>query len=66
MSPARRAAGGEAVLPAVRQPSSGRNKVCVMVLGELGCSPRMLYHGASLARMGHEVHFVGFAGVRCF
>jgi beta-1,4-mannosyltransferase len=43
---------------------SGTKKVCVMVLGELGCSPRMLYHGASLARMGHEVHFVGFAGAR--
>lgn len=39
-----------------------RKKVTVVVLGDLGRSPRMLYHAQSLAKENFEVHLVGFAG----
>lgn len=34
-------------------------RALVLVLGDLGRSPRMLAHAASLLRAGHEVHLVG-------
>nr|XP_033819261.1 chitobiosyldiphosphodolichol beta-mannosyltransferase isoform X2 [Geotrypetes seraphini] len=36
--------------------------VCVLVLGDLGRSPRMTYHALSLARHGYCVSLVGFRG----
>uniref|UniRef100_A0A3B3Q659 Chitobiosyldiphosphodolichol beta-mannosyltransferase n=1 Tax=Paramormyrops kingsleyae TaxID=1676925 RepID=A0A3B3Q659_9TELE len=38
--------------------------VCVLVLGDIGRSPRMQYHAASLARHGYTVSFVGYLGKR--
>jgi methylmalonyl-CoA mutase cobalamin-binding subunit len=37
-----------------------RLRALVMVLGDIGHSPRMQYHVASLAKEGFEVDFVGF------
>lgn len=34
--------------------------VCVVVLGDIGRSPRMQYHSLSLAQMGHFVDIVGY------
>lgn len=34
--------------------------VCVVVLGDIGRSPRMEYHSLSLARMGHKVDMIGY------
>ncbi|KAM9305564.1 chitobiosyldiphosphodolichol beta-mannosyltransferase [Gastrophryne carolinensis] len=42
--------------------SKARNpkQVCVLVLGDIGRSPRMTYHALSLARNGFDVCLVGF------
>ncbi|XP_065162477.1 chitobiosyldiphosphodolichol beta-mannosyltransferase [Atheta coriaria] len=36
--------------------------VCVVVLGDIGRSPRMQYHSISLAESGHKVDIVGYRG----
>jgi beta-1,4-mannosyltransferase len=36
--------------------------IVVVVLGDLGRSPRMQYHTLSLLQQGHKVHFVGYTG----
>jgi len=36
--------------------------VAVVVLGDLGRSPRMMYHAQSFAKAGWEVYLVGYAG----
>lgn len=40
---------------------SGKN-VCVLVLGDIGRSPRMQYHAISFAREGFAVDIVGYPG----
>ena len=42
-------------------PSLRGKRAIVLVLGDLGRSPRMCNHAASLAEEGAEVHFVGYA-----
>ena len=37
-----------------------RGRACVVVLGDLGRSPRMLYHALSLARQVHLSFFFSF------
>uniref|UniRef100_A0AAY4CST2 Chitobiosyldiphosphodolichol beta-mannosyltransferase n=1 Tax=Denticeps clupeoides TaxID=299321 RepID=A0AAY4CST2_9TELE len=39
-------------------------RVCVMVLGDVGRSPRMQYHAVSLSKHGHRVSFVGVCGTK--
>lgn len=39
-----------------------RRNVCVLVLGDIGRSPRMQYHAISLGKHGFSVSFVGFFG----
>ena len=47
--------------------SSSRTTVCVVVLGDVGRSPRMQYHCASLATLANtDVALVGLRGERCF
>ncbi|XP_078273872.1 chitobiosyldiphosphodolichol beta-mannosyltransferase [Rhinoraja longicauda] len=41
-----------------------RRSVCVLVMGDLGRSPRMLYHTLSLARHGFSVTAVGYPGAK--
>ncbi|XP_041634486.1 chitobiosyldiphosphodolichol beta-mannosyltransferase [Cheilinus undulatus] len=43
-----------------RRDSETDRRVCVMVLGDLGRSPRMQYHSLSLSKHGFTVTFVGF------
>ncbi|XP_060747910.1 chitobiosyldiphosphodolichol beta-mannosyltransferase [Tachysurus vachellii] len=38
--------------------------VCVLVLGDLGRSPRMQYHALSLSKHGYNVTFIGFLGTK--
>uniref|UniRef100_UPI00358FE865 chitobiosyldiphosphodolichol beta-mannosyltransferase isoform X2 n=1 Tax=Myxine glutinosa TaxID=7769 RepID=UPI00358FE865 len=38
------------------------NGVCVLVLGDIGRSPRMQYHALSFARHGIRVHLLGYRG----
>ncbi|XP_063445577.1 chitobiosyldiphosphodolichol beta-mannosyltransferase-like [Mytilus trossulus] len=40
----------------------GKNSVCIVVLGDLGRSPRMLYHTSSFAKEGFHVDLVGYGG----
>lgn len=39
--------------------------VCVVVMGDVGRSPRMQYHALSLARRGYAVTLVGYTGEEC-
>lgn len=41
-----------------------REQVAVVVLGDLGHSPRMNYHALSLAKEGFEVNLIGFHGAK--
>ncbi|ROL28006.1 Chitobiosyldiphosphodolichol beta-mannosyltransferase [Anabarilius grahami] len=38
--------------------------VCVLVLGDIGRSPRMQYHALSLSRHGYSVTLIGFLGTK--
>lgn len=40
--------------------------VCVVVLGDIGRSPRMQYHSLSLAEHGHKVDIVGYGDTQPF
>ncbi|BFZ55067.1 mannosyltransferase [Savitreella phatthalungensis] len=55
-------------LPSPFQPGSKyaeKNQiVCILVLGDIGRSPRMQYHAASLSRLGFKVQIVGYKGTR--
>lgn len=44
---------------------SGPRHVVVLVLGDVGRSPRMQYHAMSLASHGVRVTLVGYSGERC-
>lgn len=39
-----------------------RQSVSIVVLGDLGRSPRMQYHAKSFAKEGYEVDLVGYSG----
>lgn len=39
---------------------AGKKYVCVVVLGDIGRSPRMQYHAQSLIRQGYNVDVVGY------
>lgn len=45
-----------------RRDGGTERRVCVLVLGDLGRSPRMQYHALSLSKHGYNVTFVGFLG----
>jgi beta-1,4-mannosyltransferase len=45
--------------------SNGKH-VCVIVLGDLGRSPRMNYHCLSFANAGYNVSFIGYKGLNLF
>uniref|UniRef100_A0A8C7XUT3 Chitobiosyldiphosphodolichol beta-mannosyltransferase n=1 Tax=Oryzias sinensis TaxID=183150 RepID=A0A8C7XUT3_9TELE len=45
-----------------RRDAGTDRRVCVLVLGDIGRSPRMQYHALSLSRHGYRVSFVGFLG----
>lgn len=51
----------------LRQRDGGFDRrVCVLVLGDIGRSPRMQYHALSLSKHGYNVTFVGFLGTTVF
>jgi len=37
-------------------------RVCVVVLGDVGRSPRMQYHSLSFAKEGYDVDIIGYGG----
>lgn len=39
-------------------------RICVLVLGDIGRSPRMQYHALSCAKAGFRVDMVGFGGMK--
>lgn len=43
-------------------PKARKKTVCVVVLGDIGRSPRMQYHALSFARAGYFVDLVGYSG----
>ncbi|XP_006000163.1 chitobiosyldiphosphodolichol beta-mannosyltransferase [Latimeria chalumnae] len=47
-----------------RDSKTGKGHICVLVLGDVGRSPRMQYHCTSLARHGNNVTFIGFSGTK--
>ncbi|XP_053132935.1 chitobiosyldiphosphodolichol beta-mannosyltransferase isoform X2 [Hemicordylus capensis] len=46
------------------RPAGSEARVAVLVLGDLGRSPRMQYHALSLAHRGRRVAFIGYAGTK--
>lgn len=51
------------LLRTLRRRDGGTDRrVCVLVLGDIGRSPRMQYHALSLSKHGYSVTFVGFLG----
>lgn len=42
---------------------SGNRSVCVVVLGDIGRSPRMQYHAMSFMKSGFYVDLVGYGGI---
>jgi beta-1,4-mannosyltransferase len=46
-----------------RSPSEPRlRSVAILVLGDIGRSPRMMYHAESFAKLQFETFFVGYGG----
>lgn len=45
-----------------KDPSKPR--ICVLVLGDIGRSPRMQYHALSCVKAGFRVDMVGFGGMK--
>jgi beta-1,4-mannosyltransferase len=41
-----------------------RRTVVILVLGDIGRSPRMMYHAESFAKEGYEVRLLGYPGER--
>lgn len=41
----------------------GKNSVCIVVLGDIGRSPRMQYHASSFGAEGFVVDIVGYGGL---
>lgn len=41
---------------------SSKKKACIVVLGDIGRSPRMQYHALSLVKEGFQVDIVGHGG----
>ena len=50
------------LLPSPYSESDPKCSVQVVVLGDLGRSPRMQYHALSIATRGGHVHLVGYVG----
>lgn len=44
-------------------PKDGKVRVAVLVLGDIGRSPRMQYHALSIARKGGLVDLIGYNGI---
>jgi beta-1,4-mannosyltransferase len=60
-------AGGISLLVLFRRiqgarPSLVPKSVALVVLGDIGRSPRMMYHAESLARNGYTTHIVAYRG----
>ena len=47
----------------LRRKYAHARSVCVLVLGDLGRSPRMMYHAQSLLANGYVVYLVGYSGM---
>ena len=47
----------------VRRRKLHRRSVAVLVLGDIGRSPRMMYHSQSFARQDFETFVVGYSGI---
>lgn len=50
------------LLPSHREPKDQQCSVQVVVLGDLGRSPRMQYHALSIAKHGGLVQLIGYKG----
>lgn len=37
--------------------------VAILVLGDIGRSPRMMYHAESFAKLGFDTYLVGYRGI---
>jgi beta-1,4-mannosyltransferase len=46
----------------VRSKPSRHRTAIVLVLGDIGRSPRMMYHTESLAKHGYETTMIGYGG----
>ena len=49
------------IYPYVNQPPKLRS-VAIIVLGDVGRSPRMMYHAESFAKLGFSTYLIGYRG----
>lgn len=54
--------GEEGVKVFSKEPIQSRSRYQVLVLGDIGRSPRMQYHALSLAKHGVAVDLIGYVG----
>lgn len=47
-----------------QEPSKPKTTVQILVLGDIGRSPRMQYHAMSIAKRGGRVDVIGYHGAR--
>jgi hypothetical protein len=45
-----------------RFPRHGPRSIAILVLGDIGRSPRMMYHAQSFAQHGFHTHLIGYGG----
>lgn len=48
------------------EPSRPKTTVQILVLGDIGRSPRMQYHALSIAKHGGQVDIIGYHGMYCY
>lgn len=41
---------------------TNKGRVCVVVVGDIGRSPRMQYHALSMVEEGYDVEVIGYQG----
>ena len=42
----------------------GKKNICIVVLGDVGRSPRMQYHALSFVKTGFSIDIVGYGGTK--
>lgn len=50
----------------IYKPTKNSKSACIVVLGDIGRSPRMNYHSLSLLKLGYSITIIGYKGCYSF